>query len=194
MSIVASAVLQFYNKPNPPAVMQVHENGEVTILKTLADAKITYGQATDIAYLRKYVNFRESYDWETIQDLYNATILLSSPKEASLYVLANGEGNRMAPVNVLRDKIRVIATAGTVSFVGNTALVSFAKKSIPLNGQPPAMDYFIATITYEYSDQPMKDADRGINVAGFKVTSYRVDRDITKASAITTATSERGGS
>jgi type IV secretion system protein VirB8 len=186
--VVVSGVLVFNNKPNPPAVMQVHDNGDVTILKTLADAKITYGQATDESYLRKYIQYRESYDWETIQDYYNATMLLSSPREASLYEAFNSETNKAAPVNILKDNYRVIATGGTISFVGKTALVSFSKKSIPLGDKlaKPITEYYVATMTYEYANPPTDDKDRSINVAGFKVTSYQVARDITKSAAVAT--------
>jgi type IV secretion system protein VirB8 len=186
--VVVSGVLVFNNKPNPPAVLQTNEHGDVTILKTLADAKITYGQATDIAYLRKYIQYRESYDWETIQDYYNATLLLSSPREASLYEAFNSENNKAAPVNILKDNYRVIATGGTISFVGKTALVSFSKKTIPLGDKlaKPITEYYVATMTYEYVNLPMDDKDRSINVAGFKVTSYQVARDITKSAAVAT--------
>lgn len=188
LTVLVSSVLVFKNKPNPPAVMQVHDNGDIVILKTLADAKLTYGEATDIAYLRKYIHYRESYDWETIQDYYNATLLLSSPREASIYATFNSENNRMSPVNVLKDNYRVIATGGTISFVGHTALVSFSKKTIPLGDKlsKPVTEYYVATMTYEYANQPMDDRDRSINVAGFKVTSYQVARDITKSAAVAT--------
>ena len=193
LTVIVSAVLVFNNKPNPPAIMQVHDNGEVTMLKTLSDGKITYGQATDIAYLRKYIEYRESYDWETIQDFYEATVLLSSTTEANIYATFNAESNQSAPVNVLKDRFRVIAKAGTISFVGNTALVSFSKKTIPLNGMPPTTEYYVATISYLYENQPMDDKDRGINVAGFKVQSYQVSRDLTKAAAVTAAAKPEGG-
>jgi type IV secretion system protein VirB8 len=184
--VVVSGILVFNNKPNPPAVLQTNDRGDVTILKTLADAKITYGQATDIAYLRKYVHYRESYDWETIQDYYNATLLMSGPREAGIYATFNSENNKASPVNVLKDGYRVIATGGTISFVGKTALVSFSKKTIPLGDKlaKPVTEYYVATVTYEYVNAPMDDKDRSVNVAGFKVTSYQVARDITKNSAI----------
>jgi type IV secretion system protein VirB8 len=185
LTVIVSAVLVFNNKPNPPAIMQVHDNGEVTMLKTLSDGKITYGQATDISYLRKYIAYRESYDWETIQDFYNATLLLSSVTEGNVYASFNAETNPMAPVNVLKDKFRVIANAGTISFVGDTALVSFSKKTIPLNGAPPTIEYFVATVSYKYENQPMDDKDRGINVAGWKAQTYQVARDLTKSAAVT---------
>lgn len=187
VTIITSAVLIFINKPNPPAVMRVNEiSGDVTMLKTLADEKISYGEATDIAYLRRYVEYRESYDWETIQDLFNSTMLLSSPQEGRLYAEFNGEQNKASPVNVFKDKVRVLTKAGTISFVGKTALVSFTKTIKPLNGQPSKAEYYVATIAFEYMNTPMSDKDRGINPAGFKVTSYRVDRDITKRAALAT--------
>lgn len=185
VTIVCSSIVVFYNKPNPPAVLHVNDvTGDVTMLKTVSDGKLTYGQATDIKYLRDYVNYRESYDWETVQDLYNATLLLSNAREGAQYAAFNAETNKSSPVNVLKDKVRVIAKAGTISFVGKTALVSFTKKYVQLNGLPPTTEYFVATIAYEYENPAMDDKDRGINAAGFKVTSYRVDRDITKTTAV----------
>ncbi len=44
VTIITSAILIFINKPNPPAVMRVNEiSGDVTMLKTLADGKLSYG-------------------------------------------------------------------------------------------------------------------------------------------------------
>ncbi len=194
VTVVASAVVVFVNKPNPPAIMQVNDRtGEVTMLRTLSDPKIAYGKATDYKYLRDYIRYRESYDWEMIQDYYNATLLLSDAREGNIYAAFNADGNKNAPVNVLKDRYRVIATGGTISFVGETALVSLTKKTIPLNGQPPVTEYFVATVAFGYENQPMDDRDRGINVPGFKVTSYHVERDITKSAALSAADSAEGG-
>lgn len=186
VTVIGSAVNTFYHKPNPPGILQVADTGDVTWLKTLSDAKVTYNQATDVSYLRKYINCRESYDWETIQDFFNCTMLLSSSTEGAIYAQFNNEQNPNSPVNVLKNHARVIATPGTISWVGKTALVSFSKKTILLNqpGSAPTVEYFVATINFKYEDQPMDDRDRGINVAGFKATSYTVARDLTKAAAI----------
>lgn len=194
VTIIASSITVFKNKPNPPGIMQVHDNGDITWLKTLSDAKITYNRATDISYLRKYIVYRESYDWETIQDLYNATMLLSTPTEGNLYATFNSEANPSAPVNVLKDKFRVIPTPGTISWVGDTALVSWSRKTINLVDPfaKPVVEYFVSTITFKYEDQPMDDRDRGINVAGFKATSYNAVRDSTKTSAVSATTAVTG--
>lgn len=190
IAIVTSGIVTMNNKPNPPAVLLMNEHsGEIRQLRTLADGKIPLTQANDIFNLRRYIAYRESYDWETVQDMFDATVLLSSSEEAKLYKADNSEQNKLSPVNVLRDKYRVIATAGTVSFVGKTAIVSFSKKTVPVGGlvDKPLVEYYQATIAYEYADAPMDDRDRGINPAGFKVASYHVSRDITKSSAVSTA-------
>ncbi|MGJ7915563.1 virB8 family protein [Massilia sp. LXY-6] len=183
ITAITCGVVVLTNKPNPPGILLVNnETGEIRQLRTLADAKIKLTRATDLFNLRRYVGFRESYDWETIQDLFNATVLLSSPEEVTIYRAQNTETNRFSPVKIFSDKVRVIATAGTVSFVGNTALVSFSKKYIPSNGDKPTTVYCQAAIAYKYEDMPMDDRDRGVNPAGFKVTSYHGVRDITKTS------------
>lgn len=194
VTIIASSITVFNNKPNPPGIMQVHDTGEITWLKTLADAKVTYNRATDVSYLRKYIICRESYDWETIQDLYNCTMLLSNSTEGNLYAAFNAEGNPNAPVNVLKDKYRVIPSPGTISWVGDTALVSWSRKTINLVDPfaKPVVEYFVSTMTFKYEDQPMDDRDRGINVAGFKATSYNAVRDSTKTSAVSAVTAVTG--
>lgn len=185
ITVVTCGVVALTNKPNPPGVLLVNnETGEIRQLQTLADTKIKLTQATDLFNLRRYVGFRESYDWETIQDLFSATVLLSSPEEATIYRAQNSETNKLSPVKIFSDKVRIIATAGTVSFVGNTALVSFSKKYIPSNGDKPTIVYCQAAIAYKYEDMPMDNRDRGINPAGFKVTSYHGVRDITKTSTM----------
>jgi type IV secretion system protein VirB8 len=187
ITVVTSGVVVLNNKPNPPGILMVNnETGEIRQMRTLADTKIKITQATDLFNLRRYVTYRESYDWEMIQDMFDATVLLSSPTEAKLYKAYYSEHNKLSPVNVLGDDYRVIANAGTVSFVGKTAIVSFSKKTLPVSGpvpEKPPVEYYQATITYEYEDIPMDDRDRGINPAGFKVTSYHVARDITRAAA-----------
>jgi type IV secretion system protein VirB8 len=194
VTIVASSITVFKNKPNPPGIMQVHDNGDITWLKTLADAKVTYNKATDVSYLKKYIVYRESYDWEQIQDFYDSTMLLSNPTEGNLYATFNSEANPNAPVNVLKDKYRVIPSPGTISWVGDTALVSWSRKTINLVDPTvkPVVEYFVSTITFKYQDQPMDDRERGVNVAGFKVTSYNAVRDSTKTSAVSAVTAATG--
>jgi type IV secretion system protein VirB8 len=196
ITVVTSGVVVLNNKPNPPGILEVNrQTGEIRQLKTLADTKIKLDEANDIFNLRRYVEYRESYDWETIQSMFDATMALSSSKEGELYKAFASENNKAAPVNVLKDRYRVIAKAGTVTFINNIALVSFSKKTVPMNaGERPTTEYYQATIAYEYNkDLALDSSGRGINPAGFQVTSYRVDRDVTKNAAVNVANGGDGG-
>lgn len=192
VAIAAAGINMFTHKPNPPVVWSHNSiTGEVVQLRALADGKIDLGKATDRHYIQLYIQYRESYDWETIQDFYNATLELSSAEEGKRYkqYMNPDPSNEKSPVNQLKNNYRVIAKAGTISYVGDVLLVSYEKKFIPLTGvEKPHTEYFQATIAREYDDAPKTDRDRGINVPGFKVTSFTPERDLTKASAEGSAT------
>jgi type IV secretion system protein VirB8 len=140
-----------------------------------------YTEKNDRADLRRYVEMRESYDWETIQDMFDAVKLMSADKERdqfiSMYSLAN------APQKVLKDQYRVIARVGAITFVGSTAQVFFSRKLISLSGSmPPKTEYWVATIAYRHDHLPEKASELELDPTGFRVTSYVVDRDWTRAS------------
>lgn len=190
VTIVTSGFVVLSNKPNPPAVLLVDKStGDIRSLKTLAEVTIPITKATDRFNLRRYVELRESYDWYTIQDTFNATLALSSPTEAAAYKALYSEQNPLSPVNVLGKKYRVISKAGTINWVGNTALVSFSKTTISLErgGPPPMTKYYVATIAYGYENVPMDDDARSINASGFQTRSYTASADITKDAAVANA-------
>lgn len=191
VAIAAAGINMFTHKPNPPVVWMVKEKtGDIVQLRALSDGKISLPKATDLYYLKQYIKYRESYDWQTLQDFYNATIELSSAEEGKRYkdLMNPDAANIKSPVNMYKNNYRVIATAGTISWIGDVALVSYEKKFIPLSGaEKPHMEYWQATIAREYEDAPKDDRDRGINVPGFKVTSFTPARDVTKNSAVENA-------
>jgi type IV secretion system protein VirB8 len=189
ISIAGASANMFVKRPNPPVVWS-HDSrtGEVVQLRALSDGKIDLGKATDLHYLSLYINYRESYDWENIQDFYNATLQLSSEEEGKQYKkLMNPEPtNDKSPVNKYKKNFRVIAKAGPISWVGDTALVSYEKRIIPLNGvDKPFTEFWQATISRVYENVPKSDKDRGINVPGFRVTSFTPVRDMTRTAAET---------
>jgi type IV secretion system protein VirB8 len=197
ITVVTSGVVVLNNKPNPPGILEVNrQTGEIRQLKTLADTKIKLDEANDIFNLRRYIEYRESYDWETIQSMFDATMALSTEKEGELYKAFASENNKASPVNVLKDKYRVITKAGTVTFINKIALVSFSKRIVPLNPgeKAPPTEYYQATVAFEYDKNLKLDGSgRGINPAGFQVTSYRVDSDVTKNAAVSAANGGDGG-
>ena len=182
VSIVGSAALVQLKRPNPPAVLRMNDTtGVVDVLNVSPNAREIFTEKNDRADLRRYVEMRESYDWETIQDMFDAVKLMSVDKERdqfiSMYALSN------APQKVLKDQYRVIARVGAITFVGSTAQVFFSRKLISLSGTlPPKTEYWVATIAYRHDHLPEKASELELDPTGFRVTSYVVDRDWTRAS------------
>jgi type IV secretion system protein VirB8 len=182
VSIIGSAALVQLKKPNPPAVLRMNDTtGVVDVLNVTPNTREIFTEKNDRADLRRYVEMRESYDWETIQDTFDVVKLMSADKEReqfiSMYALAN------APQKVLKDQYRVIARVGAITFVGSTAQVFFTRKLISLSGtMPPKTEYWVATIAYRHDHLPEKASELELDPTGFRVTSYVVDRDWTRAS------------
>jgi type IV secretion system protein VirB8 len=182
VSIVGSVALVELKRPNPPAVLRMNDTtGVVDVLNVNPNNREIFTEKNDRADLRRYVEMRESYDWETIQDMFDAVKLMSADKERdqfiSMYSLAN------APQKVLKDQYRVIARVGAITFVGSTAQVFFSRKLISLSGSmPPKTEYWVATIAYRHDHLPEKASELELDPTGFRVTSYVVDRDWTRAS------------
>jgi type IV secretion system protein VirB8 len=182
ISIIGSVALVQLKRPNPPAVLRMNDTtGVVDVLNVSPNNREIFTEKNDRADLRRYVEMRESYDWETIQDMFDAVKLMSADKERdqfiSMYSLAN------APQKVLKDQYRVIARVGAITFVGSTAQVFFSRKLISLSGSmPPKTEYWVATIAYRHDHLPEKASELELDPTGFRVTSYVVDRDWTRAS------------
>lgn len=162
-----------------PFVIRVDNNtGATDIVTVMKQRETSYGEVMDKFWLAQYVRYRESYDWQTVQETFDATNLLSSQSEQELFSRIYKD-NPNAPHKVLRDTAKVDVRVNAISFVGNMAQVRFEKMVVPFNKSAiiPEPQRYIATIAYEYKNSGMKDEDRLINPLGFQVTSYRVDKE-----------------
>ncbi|MEX4004146.1 virB8 family protein [Paraburkholderia sp. EG285A] len=197
LAIIGMSALVLLKRPNPPAVLRVdNANGTVTVLPTTAHGSVTWTEKNDRADLRRYVEMRESYDWETIQDMHDAIKTMSGAREKDLY-----EGfiqGPASPVKILKDQARVIAHVGVITFIGDTAQVFFSKELVPLNNAiPRKTEYWIATIAYKHDNVPEQTSEQDVDPTGFRVLSYRLDRDLSRTPATQqggdTSTSAAGG-
>lgn len=182
-AVIGIGALGVLKRPNPPAVLRVDSaTGKVDVLPTTA-GHVTFGEKSDRADLRRYVEMREGYDWETLSDMYNAVRVMSNDHEKDMYdSLVRGP---QAPLKILKDQARVIAKVGVITFVGTTAQVFFSRTLIPLNqgvGRPEPT-YWVATIDYRHDDIPENTDAQDVDPTAFRVTSYTVTRDWTRAPA-----------
>ncbi|MPW20073.1 type IV secretion system protein [Paraburkholderia sp. CNPSo 3157] len=183
-AVFGMGALGLLKRPNPPAVLRVNDvTGKVDVLPTTANGRISFTEKTDRHDLHTYVELRESYDWETIQDAHSAVMLMSGDQEKSAYdTFIRGPSG---PLKMLKDKWRVIAKVGSITFVGSTAQVFFSRQAIPLNVavRRPDPTYWIATVAFARVNVPEKQDEQDIDPDGFRCTSYIVTRDWTRAPA-----------
>lgn len=165
-------------KETRPYVVKVDNNTGLTeIVTVMKNKEQTYGEIIDKHWLSQYIQYRESYDWVTIQDSYDATMLFSSPEIQAAFAKIYND-NPQAPHKILKNQYKVVAKVKAITFIGNTAQIRFEKRMIPVVGdlsKELPTENMIATVGYEYANQPMSEEARRINPLGFQVTSYRVD-------------------
>ena len=165
-------------KETRPYVVKVDNNTGLTeIVTVMKNKEQTYGEIIDKHWLSQYIQYRESYDWVTIQDSYDATMLFSSPEIQAAFAKIYND-NPQTPHKILKNQYKVVAKVKAITFIGNTAQIRFEKRMIPVVGDLSKefpTENMIATVGYEYANQPMSEEARRINPLGFQVTSYRVD-------------------
>lgn len=101
------------------------------MIGVIRNGEMPFTEVQDRADLRRYVEMRESYDWETIQDMYDTVKLMTADKEQENYVALFQKDT--APQKILKNQVRVVAKVGAITFVGSTAQVFFSKTIKPMS-------------------------------------------------------------
>lgn len=177
---VAAVVMLTPLKTVQPFVIRVDNNTGLTdTVSVMKNRQDRYEEIVDKYFLRQYVQYRESYDWETIQTTFDATKLMSSPQVANEFAALYA--SETAPHKVLKNNRKVLVKVQSVAFLGDLAQVRFTKQAVEVGGGVDSQKNdpikMIATIAWEYQGGRMSEQDRLINPLGFKVLSYRVDRE-----------------
>ncbi|CNK25698.1 TriG protein [Yersinia aldovae] len=161
-----------------PYVIRVDNNtGFADVATPISDGKTTYGQELDKYWLAKYVINRESYEWNTIQNMYDTVELMSNNKVFSEYKTII-ESKTTSPLHILKQDKKMNTRVISVAFIDDVAQVRFIKYVTNSDGKKAeqyATTSWIATLTYDYKHKITKEVQRMVNPLGFQATSYRVD-------------------
>lgn len=157
-----------------PFVVRVdNATGGVDIVTVLRDAPQSYGEAVDKYFLNKYVQSRETYDFETLQLTYDTTLLFSSPDvQREFRALFEGPGARD---KALGGSVRYQIKVRSITPAKDSAVVRFVRTRHAGGGTSDVDENLVATIGFEYVAAPMHEEDRLVNPLGFQVKSYRID-------------------
>lgn len=165
-----------------PYIVTVDKNsGHTQILSVLDQKTLTEQEALDRYWIANYLRWREVYDWYTLQDDFNNTLLFSSPAVQAEYSSIFEGDDALDTVWGKRIKAKV----NILSIVNDTAkqltTLRFEKtiKNVEDRGNGQT-SVWVATITHRYTDTEMTEEMRLVNPLGFEVTSYRVDPELAR--------------
>jgi type IV secretion system protein VirB8 len=152
----------------------------VTVLRPMRDEGITAGEALRKYFLAQYVHAREIFDPTDIQHAYQTVMLLSDIEVGREYDHWINPDNATSPVKLYAaKKVKRLVNIRSITFLApDTAQVRFtAIEKLDTSERP---SYWIATLQFKFVQNSADEEERLINPVGFKVTSYRIDPEVTK--------------
>ncbi len=165
-----------------PYVIKVDGETGFTSVERQFDPVEDSTQAMERFFLRLYVTSRESYDWFSVQSDSNYVQSMSTSEVYSRY--AGMIRSEQGPLNVLGDNVRAVVDIKAVTFLSTsgsqkTVQVRFVKRFESMQGAAIPnrnSSQWLATMTFDYSDQQMSEAVKDLNPLNLRVTSYRRGR------------------
>jgi len=182
ISISAFLVALLLRTEPEPVILKVdNSTGATTVLRSIRDTKDRYDEVVNKYWLAQYVRTCESYDWYLINEAYESCKLMSEPDVAKEYEHKVQDPN--APLNILKDKGKVVAKVVSITFTGDIASVRFTTEKLNASGENldnSPVQKWVATIAFWFKPGKMTDQQRLVNPLGFKVVAYRVDAEVLK--------------
>lgn len=180
LSWIALVLLMPLKTVEPYIAMVDKNTGQSQLLTVIDSNTLSEQTALNEYWIANYLRWREVYDWYTLQNDYDMTLLFSMPNVAQEYAkIFDGD-------DALNDKWgkRIKANIKIISIVNNDeaqiATVRFEKTIKNVDDKNHGKTtVWVATLGYQYQPQDeLTEAERLKNPLGFKVTSYRVDPEL----------------
>lgn len=164
-----------------PFVIKVDQSTGMTDIVDIATEKsVPRSEIMDRYWLSEYVKARESYDWRTVDLEYDRVRELSMPNIFEDYAKHHGDRPGTMEVDLKDAKVIRIDLVSIIPAGNGIATVRFVKRTLVTKGfTEEKREYLQATIGYEYDPTYIvSERRRLINPFGFKVTSYRTDKEM----------------
>lgn len=194
LSFLFLVIAVLYHQFNPvtlkePFVLRVNDTtGAVTEVSTVKDQEKTYGEVVDKFFVADFIRSYENYNFNSIQDDYDKTILMSNDAVGNQYrkIYEDTPATANSAAVPARDKqlgqqgVRKVKILSVVPDIDKgIATVRFQTETTGGN-QSTLVESWVATVTYEYVNAKIDDNVRLLNPLGFVVTSYRVDKELSQ--------------
>lgn len=168
------------NKSIEPFVIEIEEkSGISTVIRPFIQDKQTSDEALRRYFLLKYVDARESYDFNLFNYNYFTTVRLMSQEDvynqfrSQIYSTGGKSPISLGERGKVEIKIRSLTHLKPPKGKGYLVQIIFVKDTITKN--TTTSEDKVALIGYDYMDLNMTQDERDVNPLGFRVSSYKLD-------------------
>lgn len=177
MAVVAVASLTPLKTTEPYVIAHETSTGRVEVKRPLKEGGVEQSEALNKFWIVKYLNCFEQYDFQDFKECEDLVKAFSNKKVWDLFFSENVTSNPESPITKLYDKGDIKIEISSINFLDkDTATIRFKKKVRYQESIKPS--YWIVTLSFKYTNEPLTESERWINPLGFIVTSYRRDPEV----------------
>ena len=177
-SVLAVAALAPLKSVEPFVVRVDQTTGIVDVATALRDEPQDIDLAVTRYFAGIYVRAREGYVRSLAEHDYHTVQLLSAPGEQQRHAALFRGSNPNSPQNLYRGDTRADIMIKSMSLISPKVLSVRFSKTVRSQAHSE-VSHFVATLTFDYVNAAMSQADRLINPLGFQVSDYRADPEVT---------------
>ena len=179
--LVIAIVVMLPLKRVDVVAVKVDKNGFVEIVTNLQEEVMKTDEAIDKHFIARYVKTREQYYYNTLNQDYERTQMLSSKLVSDNYIkfmTADKTGRYETLKNKFEIEAEILSIVLNDSNGTNTSTIRVQTKEKDLTTSNIKENITVITLTYDYLPMKQNSKSRLENPLGFVINSYRIDEEI----------------
>ena len=179
--LVIAIVVMLPLKRVDVVAVKVDKNGFVEIVTNLQEEVMKTDEAIDKHFIARYVKTREQYYYNTLNQDYERTQMLSSKLVSDNYIkfmTADKTGRYETLKNKFEIEAEILSIVLNDSNGTKTNTIRVQTKEKDLTTSNVKENIKVITLTYDYLPMKQNSKSRLENPLGFVINSYRIDEEI----------------
>ena len=179
--LVIAIVVMLPLKRVDVVAVKVDKNGFVEIVTNLQEEVMKTDEAIDKHFIARYVKTREQYYYNTLNQDYERTQMLSSKLVSDNYIkfmTADKTGKYETLKNKFEIEAEILSIVLNDSNGTKTSTIRVQTKEKDLTTSNVQENIKVITLTYDYLPMKQNSKSRLENPLGFVINSYRIDEEI----------------
>ncbi|AXK48602.1 conjugal transfer protein TraJ [Aliarcobacter trophiarum LMG 25534] len=179
--LVIAIVVMLPLKRVDVVAVKVDKNGFVEVVTNLQEQVMKTDEAIDKHFIARYVKTREQYYYNTLNQDYERTQMLSSKLVSDSYIkfmTADKTGRYETLKNKFEIEAEILSIVLNDSNGTKTSTIRVQTKEKDLTTSNTKENIKVITLTYDYLPMKQNSKSRLENPLGFVINSYRIDEEI----------------